>query len=167
MCHTGSIGATPGVNLASAVAAKINDFNDSDLGRAAQGIPDEPLLMGAIGGAAATLGKLGRSAPLVEEGAEFAVQFHHPYPQYLGGKFEQLLEPLPKELHDAYHSGLDKILPRQIRGGATDFYASLSRAERDVNMQKLETYTRSFDQMHGTHLWEAAVREGATGVPTR
>jgi hypothetical protein len=44
--------------------------------------------------------------------AEDAVRFHHPYPKYLGGEVQQILEPLPKSVHDAFHSGLDKILPR-------------------------------------------------------
>lgn len=94
------------------------------------------------------------------KGTADAVRFHHPFPQYLGGKFQQLLEPLPKSLHDAYHSGLDKVLPRQIKGGATEFYGSLSAAEKATNMQKFEAYTKAFDKTHGTNLWEGAVREG-------
>jgi hypothetical protein len=83
---------------------------------------------------------------------------------YLGGKVQQLLQPLPKELHDAYHSGLDKVLPRQIKGGATEFYDSLSAAEKAANMKKFETYTKEFDRANGTNLWEAAARE-ASMVP--
>jgi RHS repeat-associated protein len=97
---------------------------------------------------------------IAAKGADFAVRFHHPYPQYLGGKFQQLLEPLPKELHDVYHSGLDKVLPRQIKGGATEFYGSLSAAEKAVNLQKFEAYTKAFDKKYGTALWGGAVREG-------
>jgi RHS repeat-associated protein len=97
------------------------------------------------------------TAKLVDD---FAVRFHHPYPQYLGGRFQQLLEPLPKALHDTYHSGLDKVLPRQIKGGATEFYSSLSAAEKAANLKKFETYTKEFDRLNGTNLWEGAVREG-------
>ena len=88
------------------------------------------------------------------------VQFHHPYPQYLGGKFQQLLEPLPRDLHAKYHSGLDATLPRQIPGGATAYYGSLSSAEKAQNLVKFQTYTKTFDRVHGTKLWDAAVREG-------
>ncbi len=102
------------------------------------------------------------SSPLrsTVKGVATEVRFHHPFPQYLGGRFQQLLEPLPKNLHDAYHSGLDKILPRQIRGAATEYYGSLSAAEKVANLNKLKEYTQAFDKIHGTKLWEAAVREG-------
>jgi RHS repeat-associated protein len=40
-------------------------------------------------------------------------RLHHPWPQYLGGPFKQVLEKVPKSLHDKYHSGLDKLLPRK------------------------------------------------------
>lgn len=98
------------------------------------------------------------------QAGDFAVHFHHPYPQYLGGKFQQLLDPLPKGLHDLYHSGLDKILPRQIKGGATAYYESLSAAEKAANMQKFEAYTKEFDSLYGTNLWEGAIREGLLGA---
>jgi RHS repeat-associated protein len=94
---------------------------------------------------------------------DLLVRFHHAYPQYLGGKFQQLLEPLPKAMHDAFHSGLDKVLPRQIRGGATVYYESLSAAEKAANMKKFEKFTKDFDKTNGTHLWEAAIREGVLG----
>jgi hypothetical protein len=72
MCHMGRTGATPGGNLAGAIfgpiAEKLNDFNDSDWGRAAQGIPDEPVLMGAIGSAAAFLGNFRRTERVLQAG---------------------------------------------------------------------------------------------------
>jgi RHS repeat-associated protein len=55
------------------------------------------------------------------------VRFHHPWPKYLGGSLQQILEPLPKSLHDAFHSGLDKILARQV---GTAYYENLSSAAR-------------------------------------
>jgi hypothetical protein len=68
----GRTGATPGGNLAGAIfgpiAEKLNDFNDSDWGRAAQGIPDEPVLMGAIGSAAAFLGNFRRTERVLQAG---------------------------------------------------------------------------------------------------
>ena len=89
-------------------------------------------------------------------------RLHHAWPQYLGGPIKQQLEVLPKSVHDAYHSGLDKILKRQIRGGAIEFYSSLSAAEQAANFQKFMDYTVDFDKTHGTHLWDAVVREATT-----
>lgn len=51
---------------------KVDEFNNSDWGRMAQGIPDEPQLAGAIGGAFGALGKLGRGAKAEEEAAAFS-----------------------------------------------------------------------------------------------
>ncbi len=76
---------------------------------------------------------------------------------YLGGKFQQLLEPLPKGLHDAYHSGLDKILPRQA---GTAYYDALSPDAKVQTLLDLADYTKGFDAKHGTQLYEAMVREG-------
>jgi RHS repeat-associated protein len=90
-----------------------------------------------------------------------AVHFHHAWPKYLGGPTEQLLEPLPKALHDAYHSGLDKILPRQI---GTEFYQTMSATERKVMERELLEYTRAFDAKYGTKLYNAMVREGFGAV---
>ena len=96
------------------------------------------------------------------EGAEIqaledAVRFHHPWPMYLGGKTQQILEALPKAIHDAYHSGLDKILARQ-KGAA--YYAALSPAARAEALQDLAAYTKAFDAKYGTKLYDAMVREG-------
>jgi hypothetical protein len=62
-------------------------------------------------------------------------------------------------LHDAYHSGLDKILPRQIKGGATEYYRSISPAEQAANFQKFMEYTKNFDAEHGTKIWDKVVHE--------
>lgn len=92
-----------------------------------------------------------------------SVQFHHPWPMYLGGPQQQLLEPLPTSLHIDYHTGLDQILPRQIKGGATQYYSSLPPAEQAANLNKFQVYTQGFDRIHGTNLWDAAMREGILG----
>ena len=42
------------------------------------------------------------------------IRWHHPWPQYLGGPAKQVLHGLTKVQHDAYHAGLDKMLPRQL-----------------------------------------------------
>ena len=84
-------------------------------------------------------------------------RFHHPWPQYLGGKFQQILEALPKSLHDAYHSGLDKILPR---AWGSEYYNSLSGAAKTKMLQDLKDYTEGFDKANGTSLLDAMRREG-------
>ena len=94
------------------------------------------------------------------DAASFAAnRLHHPWPKYLGGAVKQKLQSLPKATHDAFHAGLDKILPRQIRGGATEYYRSLSPAEQAANFQKFMEYTKAFDAKHGTNLWDAIVDE--------
>lgn len=70
-----------------------------------------------VGFAFATLGGSTVEETVGRSLSQEAVRFHHPWPKYLGGKLQQILEPLPKVLHDAYHSGLDKILPRQAGTG--------------------------------------------------
>ncbi|MGH8018120.1 MAG: hypothetical protein ACREIA_07490, partial [Opitutaceae bacterium] len=91
--------------------------------------------------------------------ADDAVRFHHPYPKYLGGNHQQILEPLPKKLHDAFHSGLDKVLPRQK---GTAYYEGLSPQARSQAMRDLADYTKAFDTKHGTNLYEGMLREGFT-----
>jgi RHS repeat-associated protein len=90
-------------------------------------------------------------------GADDAVRFHHAWPKYLGGAVQQILEPLPKAVHDAFHSGLDKLLPRQ-RG--TKYYEALSAAARSQALKDLAAYARAFDAKYGTRLFEALRREG-------
>ena len=101
---------------------------------------------------------LGRQTPLwVHNNCEW--RLHHVWPQYLGGAAKQKLQRLPRSLHDAYHAGLDKILPRQVRGGAAEYYRSLSPSQQAVNFQKFMEYTKAFDAKHGTALWKAIVDE--------
>jgi RHS repeat-associated protein len=92
--------------------------------------------------------------------AEKAQRLHHAWPMYLGGPVKQELEKLPKWLHDAYHSGLDKVLPRQISGGAAEFYQNLPGAQRQVMYESFRDYTKAFDKKFGTSLWKAAKRAG-------
>ncbi|MBP7140668.1 MAG: hypothetical protein KBA71_02080 [Opitutaceae bacterium] len=94
------------------------------------------------------------------DNAHDAVRFHHAWPKYLGGAQQQILEPLPKWMYDAYHSGLDKILPRQ-RGA--DFYQKMSPAARQQLNARLGAYTKAFDAQHNTQLFDAMVREGFPG----
>jgi hypothetical protein len=89
-----------------------------------------------------------------------ASQLHHPWPKYLGGPSKQALEQLPKSVHDAYHSGLDKILPRQW---GTKYYDGLSGAARQQMQQDLAAYTKAFDAKYGTSLSQSMLNNGFSG----
>ena len=85
---------------------------------------------------------------------------HHAWPKYLGGPKVQDLQRLPKSVHDAYHSGLDKILPRQ-RG--TAYYDNLGSAARQQMQRDLADYTKAFDAKNGTQLYDSMIRNGFPG----
>ena len=85
-------------------------------------------------------------------------RLHHAWPQYLGGPYKQELEQLPKALHDKYHSGLDKILPRQWD---SDYYRGVSPQQQAENFGKFLNYTEAFDQKYGTHLVDALMKVAA------
>lgn len=89
--------------------------------------------------------------------AQAVTHGHHAWPKYLGGPAKQDLARLPKSVHDAFHSGLDKILPRQ-RG--TAYYEGLSPAARQQTQRDLADYTRAFDAKNGTRLYESMLRNG-------
>jgi hypothetical protein len=89
------------------------------------------------------------------------IRLHHAWPKYLGGAFVQTFQALPKSIHDAYHSGLDKLLPRQW--GKT-YYDNLSAAARKQLEQDLAAYAKAFDAKYGTTLWEAMLRNGFSGL---
>jgi hypothetical protein len=118
------------------------------IGAAVSVLPGDEAIRGAV-----QAGKLAKLTKLADD----AVRFHHPLPQYLGGQYQQILEPLPKGLHDSFHSGLDKVLPRKW---GTEYYERLKPAARQQAMQDLADYTRAFDSVHGTQLYDAMVREG-------
>jgi hypothetical protein len=90
------------------------------------------------------------------------VHLHHSFPMYLGGHFQQILEPLPKSLHDAYHRGLDEFLPRK---STTAFYNNMTPDARRQMLRELGAYTKVFDAKNGTNLFDAMVREGFPDVP--
>jgi hypothetical protein len=69
-----------------------------------------------------------------------------------------VFEKLPKSVHDAYHAGLDKVLPRQLLGGAVEHYRTLSPQQQAESFEKLMNYTIEFDKKYGTQLWEALKR---------
>ena len=76
---------------------------------------------------------------------------------YLGGPAKQQLVDLGTKMHHAYHSGLDKILPRQW-GKA--YYDGLSGPARNAMLQKLAAYTKAFDKQNGTNLIQAMFANG-------
>ncbi len=82
---------------------------------------------------------------------------HHPWPKYLGGPAKQDLAKLSEPLHKAYHSGLDKILPRQ-RG--TAYYDNLSPQAKQQLIRDLAAYTKAFDAKYGTRLYDSLVHNG-------
>jgi hypothetical protein len=82
---------------------------------------------------------------------------HHSWPKYLGGPKKQELYDLPSDLHESYHVGLDKILPR-MRG--SEYYSKLSPEAKLQAHRDLVTYTKAFDAKHGTKLHEAMLKNG-------
>lgn len=92
--------------------------------------------------------------------AKAATHGHHSWPKYLGGPKAQDLQRLPKSVHDSYHSGLDKILPRQ-RG--TDHYKNLAPEARQQMQRDLTDYTKAFDAKNGTQLYNSMIRNGFPG----
>ena len=86
---------------------------------------------------------------------------HHPWPKYLGGPIEQILVNLPEYLHKKYHSGLDKILPRQL---GTKTYEALSAKSKRAVLRALVTYTKAFDRAYGTKIYKAILNPVTCGV---
>lgn len=84
-------------------------------------------------------------------------EMHHAWPKYLGGAQKQILEKLPHELHNAFHQGLDKTVPRYL---GKKHYDALTSEERTQVYTKFKEFTKSFDAKHGTNLMDAATREG-------
>lgn len=91
-----------------------------------------------------------------------ATNGHHPWPKYLGGPAKQDLAKLSESLHKSYHSGLDKILPRQ-RG--TAYYDKLSPQAKQQLMSDLAAYTKAFDAKYGTRLYDSMLRNGFSNTP--
>jgi hypothetical protein len=60
-------------------------------------------------------------------------------------------------LHDAFHGGLDKILPGQW---GTAYYEKLGPAPRQRMVEDLGAYTKAFDAEYGTQLYDALLRNG-------
>lgn len=126
------------------------------------------MAVSAVGAIAGSVGKIAQvfvngsrteaaALNVAEAAPGEAMRLHHSWPKYLGGEIKQELVPLSKSVHDAYHGGLDKILPRQ-RG--TVFYQNLSPAGKAQAMQDLHDYTSAFDTKYGTELIDAMYKNG-------
>jgi hypothetical protein len=85
------------------------------------------------------------------------IQRHHAWPKYLGGDAKQDLVPLPRQLHEAFHAGLDKILPRQW---GTAYYEGLPDDAKLQVRRDLASYTKAFDAKYGTQLYDALLNTG-------
>jgi hypothetical protein len=81
-----------------------------------------------------------------------AIDQHHSWPMYLTGPIKQALVKLRRTVHQTFHMGLDRLLPRQL-GKA--FYASLRGKARKEMLRKLLDYTRGFDKKFGTKITRA------------
>ncbi|MBX3423833.1 MAG: hypothetical protein KF752_19935 [Pirellulaceae bacterium] len=88
-------------------------------------------------------------------------ELHHAWPKYLGGPLKQDLVEMPKALHQLYHSGLDKILPRQW---GKNYFDNLSATGRAQLAADLAAYTKAFDLKHGTNLWQSMLNNGFPGL---
>jgi hypothetical protein len=117
-----------------------------------KGYKESPKLLTGISNALKNLFKAGTSVMKSDP-----VRLHHSWAKYLGGAEKQDLVPLPKSVHDAYHSGLDKILPRQ-RG--TAYFDSLTGKAKEQMYRDLIDYTKAFDAKYGTKLYDAMIKNG-------
>jgi hypothetical protein len=136
-------------------------------GQAAKGLAEAAIEFGGVAPGLAAASAEGLGAPkagnrfgkpkAVPTQAAEAVRLHHAWAKYLGGAEKQDLVPLSKALHDAYHSGLDKILPRKW---GTAYYDGLKGAARLRMYELLRDYTKAFDSQYGTKLFKAMRKEG-------
>jgi hypothetical protein len=108
-----------------------------------------------------TTGALLSAAAMVPLGGQLAtaakIERHHSLMKYLGGAERQLLVPLAADLHRLYHSGLDKITPRQW--GAA-YYSAMDPVNRADPWRRVAEYTQAFDDVHGTEIYNAMRRNG-------
>jgi hypothetical protein len=77
---------------------------------------------------------------------------HHPWPKYLGGPENQPLLTLPRDLHEKYHAGLDKIFSRY--NGSLE-WDELTAARQQEILTKLADYNMKFDRDYGTNTTQA------------
>ncbi len=143
-----------GVAIVGALIGVKNNYFDpmfngvpADEGESEGGAPS-PAPQAAAGGAGKRIGNGGSGG---------SVDLHHAWPKYLGGAVDQDLIPLNSAIHDKFHAGLDKILPRQL---GTAYYNSLSSTARQQVLSDLANYTKNFDAMYGTQIYQAMINNG-------
>jgi hypothetical protein len=83
------------------------------------------------------------------------VNDHHAWPKYLGGPEAGPLIGLDEQLHQLFHAGLDKLLPRNK---GTAYYAAFSDAEKLKNIKILKDYARSFDIDYKSRIYETLMK---------
>lgn len=166
-CLSGTAHATP-VNLRTAPVFAVYAY-DCDLivrNLAARSIDSrvqssDKALTGLTTRAISSHGYRRTSAPnvnrLIATRGAAEVAKHHAWPKYLGGAAKQDLVTLPRKVREAFHSGLDKLLPRQW---GAEYYQKLAPAARDQVLRDLADYTRAFDTKHGTSIFDALVKAG-------
>jgi len=85
-------------------------------------------------------------------------QYHHVWAKYLGGPTAGPPVWMAAKLHAAYHAGLDKILSRFTKGGATQYFADLPFCAKQEIIELMLGYTERFDQEFGTPLYPALLQ---------
>ena len=86
---------------------------------------------------------------------------HHPWPKYLGGPVEQILERLPKWLHDEYHRRIDRTFSRF---DGKEAFENLPPSEKKMIFQKMLQLTKDFDTAFGTKLYDGMLRNNFPGA---
>jgi hypothetical protein len=81
-------------------------------------------------------------------------QGHHPWPKYLLGPEKQQLYNMDKNLHETYHSRLDRYLSRTF---GTENYMELFNSDEKIRelLEGLREFNKYFDETFGTHTYEA------------
>ena len=92
---------------------------------------------------------------LYTKGQVKSTQEHHPWPKYLGGPKKQPLYTMDTKLHEAYHTGLDKIFSRF---DGSKVWSELTPEQQREIITSLQHYNLNFDQVNGTNTFNAIER---------
>jgi len=124
------------------------EFKIKDTSEGWKGAMEAAMILSPFGPEEALGALFGRGASIAR---------HHAWPKYLGGAAKQELAPLTRNLHNAFHAGLDKIAPR--RWGA-QYYANLPAAAKAEVLRDLANYTLAFDAKYGTEIYKYLLKAG-------
>ena len=143
-------------------ASSLGDYANgvaSELGGAAlEGdIPDIPPAGKAVAEAEVGVKSAQEGVAAAGRAVEGAFDLHHAFPKYLGGPAEQTLVQLPRDIHQLYHGGLDRIA---ARWKGASYYGSLAEHEMSDVLRRVGQYTKDFDANFGTNLYDVAVSHG-------